>query len=343
MQGVVYLSIACDIDQEGNPPYHKVINLNDIDNIWQGIVLGISEFRLALRKSNFFSKYGPLRVSWLLRADRMIKELYGEAAFCFRRFETVWHSELEYGSEIGWHPHLYRWESRLKRWVCWLGQDEDLEMLAHCLYSLRQYADIKSVRTGWDYHSNRLMRFFDDQELLVDASAVPNSIKTGVWFHNWEGTPFYPYHPSAADYRRPAKLSETSLNIMEMPVLVRALRFPLPLMRFFLRKIRQLPEFSIDDYESARWQCKIITQSPKSFCQAVRQSLKRFANQEAIFLNTFFHTYELLSFKKLKIFIYNLESLARLVEQAGYILVPMTLFEVANIARNNMAKSNNKK
>ena len=74
-------------------------------------------------------------------------------------------------NRTGWHPHLYRWSEKTNQWMPYLGFDDDIQILTECINSMRQHIEINAVRTGWDYNSNTLMRFFDEKKLVVDASA----------------------------------------------------------------------------------------------------------------------------------------------------------------------------
>jgi hypothetical protein len=332
----IYLTISCDVDPDFNFPFSRVLKGEEEGLMWRGVGLGISRFRRALSKSPFSAKYGQLCITWLLRADRQIVEWFGNPSFTFRQFEQLWDKELNIGGEIGWHPHLYRWHSSGKCWIPWLGQDDDVEMLAQCFSSLREHVDIKAVRTGWDYQSNRLMHLFDDLGMQVDGSAIPGSVEKGTSFHNWENTPRYPYHPSAADYRRPSVASEPALSIIEIPVLVEKLSFPLHLARYCLRNFRGVKMCKLTNYESARWRGIIITRDPNSFNRAVNQAMELITQRNNYFIATFFHPSELLSTKMLKNFICNLESLSRVVEAARHNLVPTTLGKAALLAKEGM-------
>lgn len=333
MGKIAYLSIACDTDPDFIVPQQIIYGSNNQNHTWQGILIGIPNFRSVLKQSYFSSKCGQLYVSWLLRSDRQIYELYNDAAFCFRKFENIWSDEFGHNNEIGWHPHLYRWEKRNRQWVPYLGYDDDLKILAECLASLRKCINITTVRMGWDYHSSRLMQFLDAQKIIVDASAISGGIQTGRWFYDWRGSPRFPYQPSICDYRRPAGPDELALNIIEIPTLVRALYFPAHLIRFCKRNIKAIPTRAFTDYKSARWQGQAITASPNSFYQASKQTLRHSLHNDICFINTSFHVSDLLSPKLLSNIICNLNNLSRLAEHEGYNLVSATLRDLAPIAQ----------
>jgi len=331
----IYFLLSSDTDPDFNPNFFRASDIHDLEGMWQGVITGIATFRDALSKSTFTSRHGQPCITWLLRADRQIAEIYGDASFCYRHFERIWNRELEIGSEIGWHPHLIRRKDASKSWDPWLGQDDDLKMLEYCFHSLRHHVDIKSVRTGWDYHSNNLMKLFNDLGLLVDASAIPGDVQTDLY--NWEGTPCYPYYPSSADYRRPANDNESSLNIIEIPVLVERLSLRFHLARYFIRTFRGLKTLRFNNYESARWRGVIITRSPGSFVRAVKQAFELAVDKDNYIISTFFHPSELISTVTLKNLLRNLETLSEMTESAMYNLIPLTLGKVVNIAKASIA------
>lgn len=339
MNGYAYLCVSCDVDPDMNPPYQKFHKINNLTDIWKGVEKGIAAFRQGIYKTNFEFQYGQLPITWLLRSDRQIYELYDDPIFCFKQFENIWKVEInKYKSEIGWHLHLYSWDRHVSQWVQTLFKDDDVDLLEKSLDSLRRYTKIEAVRTGWDYCSNNLMTFFERKNILVDASAIPGSVQSGRFIHNWAGTPRIPYLPSRSDYRRAAKFHAEALKIIELPVLVRSLNFPLQLPRYCLRNLRAIRgtnDFS--SWESSKWQGMIITGNCNAFNEAVYQSLSSTTlNSQIIFINTYFHADELLSTKCLRNFAQNLESLYRLTKLRGYDLIPTTLSNAGSLLRDTM-------
>jgi len=333
----LYLCIACDADPDIPPPFPKLPRAAQKEDSWKGYVLGIPSLRRRLLASRFGKRHGDLPITWLLRSDRQIYELYGDAAFCFRQFEPLWKKEIRLGSEIGWHPHLYRWSERQSEWQAYLGQDDDLDILHDCLTTFRQHADVRVVRTGWDYHSNQLMAFFDRAGLTVDASALPGCThsRTEVGRYNWVGTPRSPYFPSQMDYRRPPTAGEPGLNILEIPALVRRLRFPLHLGRYLLRTARALRRGHTDlaEWETARWQGIRITMERAPFDDALQQALAEGQSEEDVYLTTYFHTDDLLSARRLELFARNLDGIMEMARRFDFALVPSTLSAARQTAR----------
>ena len=350
MSNIIYFSIACDTDPDINPPFRIFDAKKDKnERIWKGVAEGIEILRQRLKNDSFlFTDYKKLPVTWLLRSDRQIYELYGNPAFCFQQFEDIWKKERSYGSETGWHPHLYRWHEKAKQWMPNLGLDDDIPMLTECINCLRQYTDIYAVRTGWDYHSNRLMSFFDEQKLLVDASALPGCTQNGDWFHDWRKTPRAPYFPSRFDYRHSEDSLENVLKIIEMPALVRRLTLPLQAARYAARKLRAIKQNAnsyLVDWESAKWQgVRLATSECKPFIEAVRQTIAAYSENQDIFLVTYFHTQELILPIFLERFMLNLKNLFSLSDRMGLKIVPITLSAASSLAkRQNRLRQDQKK
>jgi hypothetical protein len=206
---------------------------------------------------------------------------------------------------------------------------------------LRQCSHIGAVRTGWVYHSNKLFSFFDKQGLLVDASAIPGTVQSGTWFFDWRGAPRTPYFPSKLDYRHPSESREQALSIIEMPVLVRGLSFPCQSLRYCLRKLRSIRGQGVEltDWESSRYQGVRMTSKRRLFHEAIQQTLALSPGADVVFLNTYFHTDELLSRSSILRFVRNLENIASQVERLGRTLVPITLSAAAPLAKSTVTIS----
>ena len=161
------------------------------------------------------------RATWFVRMDAQIESLYGHAAFVFERYGSELRALAAEGHEIGWHPHSY-----LRDGAGWRQNTSpasvrgELERFAPVV---RDYG-IKSVRTGWGFHTNETMRALSDAGFLVDSSAIPRP--KYAWESSekdWETTPLAPYFPSNADYRVPG---EPHLPILEVPLSVTEVAAP---------------------------------------------------------------------------------------------------------------------
>jgi hypothetical protein len=326
------LCVVSDTDPDTNLPFLQKPRDANPDSLWQGVIQGIPALRSALQKTHLNTENGHFPITWLLRADRQICEVYQDASFCFRQFEGIWKREVDLGSEIGWHPHLYFWNERSHVWAPRLGKDDDVDILRECLSSLRQYADIRAVRTGWDYHSNNLMGLFDVEGMLVDASAIPNNVvKQGVAYNSdWEGAPRKPYHPSSVDYRRPPASHEQALGILEMPIAVRHLNLQQRFLRYCKRNFIALYKHqTYYKWSTSLWRGQLLAYEWSLFGAAMTETLAMYIEEDYAFLITHFHPNQLLSKKLFTRCMANLERLGSVAYQMGYHVIPSTLSSAA--------------
>jgi hypothetical protein len=159
-----------------------------------------------------------LCLTWFVRADNQLKEVYGSAAYLLQQHQALW-SQLEAaGDELGWHPHLYEWCADSRKFVA----DKDEQRCARKLIETRTELlahDFvhSSVRIGEGFHSNAMMRALSDLGLQVDSTAIPGRVRDDASrSFDWGPTPNRPYYPSAADYRVPD--AGDSLKILEIPM-----------------------------------------------------------------------------------------------------------------------------
>lgn len=325
MNNELFFSLCCDTDPDTHIRERICVLEDQRELYWQGISRGVGYFRNLITKSPALSD--DLPITWLLRADRQIIEAFGEPAYCYKRFSNIWDKELKNGSEIGWHPHLYLWNKNLKRWIPRLGKDDDCAVLGDCLESMRQYCDVRSVRTGWDYHSNTLMRFFNEKKIIVDASALPGCYITGEWYYDWRGSHRKPYRPSREDYRVASQSVAGGMNIVEIPCLVRRLSFPVGFGRFLKRLIHSLTVSDSPniDWYSAFWQGIIASRVEPPFSEAVEQTIRENISDGELFFASYFHTDDLLNPKQAKTVVNNMEAVLKIGRKWGYNVTFITL------------------
>jgi hypothetical protein len=158
-----------------------------------------------------------LKITFLIRSDAYMEEAFGDYSYCARMSHDFLDELRSKGNEIGWHPHLWRWSGR------WIAEFVSLKFIQECLgngfSSLHDYFPVTSVRTGWDFMSNEVMKTLESLGILTDFSALPG-IQYQDLTHgggcNWLGTPSKFYFPSREDYRLPATVS--GFRVLEMPI-----------------------------------------------------------------------------------------------------------------------------
>ncbi|MBN2013929.1 MAG: hypothetical protein JW778_02000 [Candidatus Altiarchaeota archaeon] len=241
------------------------------------------------------------KITWFLRSDDQMKTLYGESVGPIKVLMDVLVEFKDRGDEIGWHPHLWRWDEKFD---IWHQETDDLEWIDICLgegyKGLNKYFDLHIVRMGWDFHSNSTMIKCDKLGLKADFSALPG-LRNLEYVHkkskllqntyDWNITQEDPYRPSTSDYRRPAINCEDSLSILEFPVTV----FEIPLYLYVLKSIKN---FSFD--YRLRKSVMRITKDPAFFEPGARMVFKRAKEKKApSFMCSYFHPDELLPLRGL--------------------------------------------
>lgn len=320
MSRIAYLCVACDTDPDGPVPFAHPSAASHLNALWQGVAQGVPALRATL--DDRLRKHArPLPIAWLLRADRQISEAFGDPAFAYQKFAALWESELRCGSEIGWHPHVFRWNESAGGWRPWLGEGDDLDVLLDSVTALRRHADVTSARTGWTYHSNRLMGLFERAGIRVDGSPMPGSVHHAVWRHDWSGTPRTPFRPSRQNYRVAASDDVDAVNVCAVPSVVRRLSLPSQAARYAARVRRGTSV----GWEAARWQGVLLTQPEALHNEAVAQTLELSEAESAAFLLTYFHAGELIQPGLLQRLVQNVERVFTLASKRGWEVHPTTL------------------
>ncbi|MFW6156214.1 MAG: hypothetical protein ACOC7J_02750 [Armatimonadota bacterium] len=214
-QSVLDVVIGADCDPD-RPEYGGIRHDTRAEPRWRGIREGVP--RLREIADGVIDDFGnPARITWCIRSDLQMREIYGDCAWSAERFADLWSDLESAGDELAWHPHLWRWDAQAG---CWYQEIDDDDWIAECFQT--GHADLTrqmgrppvTSRTGWEFHNNLTMHEIRRLGLVVDFSAIPGrhtsgcSDRWGSRFNchvDWRGTPEEPYVPSPADYRRPAE------------------------------------------------------------------------------------------------------------------------------------------
>lgn len=214
--------LGCDCDPD-RPGFAE--NVSETSLSWQGIERGIPRFMSKRRV--FYNKTGLWpKMTWFVRADHQVKLIHGDAGYCLDKYQDLWRSLEAEGDEIAWHPHLWAWDDKAKRWYQKIGDDE---FTSSCLTDgLEAFERVwgvkpKTTHAGWCYQDNETMKFMSDNGLLADCSAVPSHNTLGHGLSDqadWRRAPSTAYYPNLKNYRIAASSLEERLNILEVPASV---------------------------------------------------------------------------------------------------------------------------
>lgn len=183
---------------------------------WNGIETGIPLLVEMFKK--YRDSFGnPVKITWFVRVDNQIKEIYKNAAYLLIKYRRLWETFEKRGDEIGWHPHLYRKSEG--KWIqetrpTYIKQDlqESYKAMTESGFS-----PICS-RIGEAFQSNEIMVELFKLGIRIDSTAMPGRVRIDEQRNiDWKGTPSSPYYPSATDYRIHGKENDR-IGILEVPM-----------------------------------------------------------------------------------------------------------------------------
>jgi hypothetical protein len=153
-------------------------------------------------------------ITWLIRADESVRLRSGDFASGYTTRRPLWQILAANGHELGWHMHFKSYDARRR---CF-GFDPNPNWLPEAWQAISACYPVRSIRTGWGYVSNELIRQFENFGIAVDFSAIPggfawHSVGRDKFVVDWSRCPGIPYHPSARDYQARGKL-----NLLEIPL-----------------------------------------------------------------------------------------------------------------------------
>jgi len=243
--GLLNVIIGCDCDPD-RPQYGGTRYDTRAPLRWRGVREGIRRAR-EIADGVRDDSGNPARITWCLRSDLQMAEIYGDCAWAYSEFSDLWEELAGGGDELAWHPHLWRWHDQE---ACWYQEMEDEDWMRRCLregyraLSDRMGHAPTTSRMGWEFHNDVTMQQLNDLGIKVDFSAIPGRFtagrpdRWGSMFNchvDWRGTPEHPYHPSASDFRTEADEHGKALDVLELPMSV--FRSPLLAAAAFARRL----------------------------------------------------------------------------------------------------------
>ncbi|KAB2946781.1 MAG: hypothetical protein MPEBLZ_01918 [Candidatus Methanoperedens nitroreducens] len=213
----LFVVIGCDTDPliEINEP-----NAFIKENVWDETIQSI--VRLKEKIGIFEDKQGlSPKITWFLRSDQQINIQWNDWCYPVREYISLWNEQIKSGDEIGWHPHLWRYDE-LKN--IWYQEINDNDWISSCLengyHEISKLFRINSVKMGWCFHKNYTMNLVDSFGIKYDLSAIPGLMNSGNTcnIYDWKNTSADPYFPSKKDYRIRDDNPSNNHNIMEIPI-----------------------------------------------------------------------------------------------------------------------------
>jgi glycosyltransferase involved in cell wall biosynthesis len=154
----------------------------------------------------------PAVLTWAVRIDPQIGELFGSPNWLAERYEREFDLFRASGDDFAIHPHSWRWQGR------WISDDADAGWVAHCIdVGLTGFHEAFGQPCRLHKHGDRFMstavaRQLDQAGVAVDLSVEPGLPATrGLspveestgWIPNTITVPSHTYRPSRDDFRVP--------------------------------------------------------------------------------------------------------------------------------------------
>lgn len=167
----------------------------------------------------FGDLHRAIPITWFVRCDDEISYHYGEPTYLLRETSNFLKYEIQNGSQVGFHPHLYNINERGQR----SRIISDLELCDQFERSAQQFFYLmpsgkKLVRIGEAFACNALFECIEKHNFTADSSAMPGRFRKDQYRSlDWLGTPNQPYRPSTNDYRIPSYSAASRRAFLEIP------------------------------------------------------------------------------------------------------------------------------
>lgn len=152
-------------------------------------------------------------LSWFVRIDNQIKEIFGEYDWILNRYSKFWDVQLSKKNEIHWHAHIY--EMINNQWSFPRNDEVFIRYIEDVYnYIKKNNPNFKCIRIGEAYMSNDIMNFLKKIGLKADSSSLPGRIrKDKEKIFDWSKSPNQPYFPSKKDYQSSSEVNEKFVEI----------------------------------------------------------------------------------------------------------------------------------
>lgn len=281
------MAIGCDCDQDrskdsnNKPKFH-------------GLEVTIKKIRELRRE-----RIKDLKITWFIRCDDQIKNIFGTHEYMYRKEITNLKLLEEEGDEIGWHPHMWRKESKSGNWY---QEVDDLRFQSECVqrsFEKIPYAFLpKSTHMGWCYMNNTILKSIKECGIRTDCSAIKghNTLSAKDWDRaDWSKITGLPYIPCMDDYQSECDVEQKEKENFLMFIPASTGEDKLLTTSRFLRetvKRKSLSKISIKE------QVPLITLRSKIFERLFDNWLEKQDMRQDNYFLTYFHPDENLDFQR---------------------------------------------
>lgn len=217
MKKKLLVMINCDTDPIIEPTQDSIFQK---DMVWEGTIRSLINLKNQIKTFKDYFGNSP-RITWFLRSDWQTYNIWGDWCYPAKKYMDIWQEFKDSGDEIGWHPHLWKFDHGKN---IWYQEIYDNTWIRNCLENgyneISKIFDVKSVRMGWNFHNNYTMDILSSIGIKYDLSALPGimNINNICRIYDWSNTPSHPYFPSRNNYMIEDKSYSNILKIMEIPI-----------------------------------------------------------------------------------------------------------------------------
>lgn len=176
----------------------------------------------------------PLNVSWFVRTDPQVAEVFGSAAHPFDAHPDLVERARAAGDAFGVHVHSWRATADGD----WVEDQADADWVDHCVdVAMTGFRDgvgapCELTRMGDRFMSDRVTAHLDRHRVKLDLSVepgwspVPACDRPGrtADLPDYRRVPQRPYRPALADFRREARRSSDGRSLVLLPLASAPLR-----------------------------------------------------------------------------------------------------------------------
>jgi hypothetical protein len=200
------ICLTIDTDPDGLSGH----TINRASLVWQGLHTVIDQLY-----DHFERVLIPARLTWFVRADGQLQDIYGDALWLLHQHETFWRSVQQRGDEIGWHPHLYRQPNNAPQPTIIsdpLEAEHELNILWQQVNTFENAW--RSFRMGEGWQAVNTYRLIESLGFTVDSSALPGRSDNHAFLRDWSGVPNQPYFPAETDIKQVGQ----ARSMLEIPM-----------------------------------------------------------------------------------------------------------------------------
>lgn len=234
------------------------------------------EFSRGFRNRVAAATGGEARLTWCLRMDPQITEVYGTSDWIVRQHQAAFDEFEALRDDVGLHTHPYRWDAVKESWVIDHGDQAWVDQCLDSAFDAFERAlgrPCRTFRFGDRWMSNATVRRLEQLGVRHDLTLEPGQKAVSTYcpgerftgaIPDYSGVPTRPYRPSTADYQTADAARPDGLWVIPLStarVRPRALRWA------YYRTLRR-------DLDSGTWTA-LVSHDPTVFRRIVADVLGR--------------------------------------------------------------------